>query len=99
MSNHDAIILGAGPGGYLAAERLAAAGRKVLLVEKGALGGTCLNVGCVPTKTLLACAKHYHMALGGKAFGVNAERVSVDWKAMQAWKREVVDRQRAGLEA
>ena len=99
MSTHDAIVLGAGPGGYLAAERLAAAGRKVLLVEKGSLGGTCLNVGCVPTKTLLACAKHYHMALSGKAFGVKAERVTVDWPAMQAWKREVVDKQRAGLEA
>jgi len=99
MSMHDAIVLGSGPGGYLAAERLAAAGRKVLLVEKGALGGCCLNVGCIPTKTLLACAKHYLSALGGGQFGVQVERVGIDWPAMQAWKREVVDKQRAGLEA
>ena len=50
----------------------AAAGRKVLLVEKGALGGCCLNVGCIPTKTLLACAKHYLSALGGGQFAALA---------------------------
>ena len=99
MNTHDTIVLGSGPGGYLAAERLAAAGQKVLLIERDALGGTCLNVGCIPTKTLLACAKHYLAAVGGKPFGVQAERVGIDWPAMQAWKREVVDKQRAGLEA
>ncbi len=99
MSKHDAIVLGAGPGGYLAAERLGAAGKKVLLVEKGHLGGTCLNVGCIPTKTLLACAKHYRSALEGERFGVKAERVSFDWAAMQAWKREVVEKLRAGVAA
>ena len=55
--NYDAIVIGGGPGGYLAAERLAHAGKKVLLAEKEFLGGTCLNVGCIPTKTLLAGAK------------------------------------------
>ena len=99
MSLHDAIILGGGPGGYLAAERLGAKGKKVLLVEKAHLGGTCLNVGCIPTKTLLACAKHYHAALEGERFGVRAERVSFDWSAMQAWKREVVEKLRAGVAA
>ncbi len=99
MSKHDAIVLGAGPGGYLAAERLAGAGKKVLLVEKGHLGGTCLNVGCIPTKTLLACAKHYHAALDGERFGVKAEKVTFDWAAMQAWKREVVEKLRAGVAA
>ena len=99
MSVHDVVVLGGGPGGYLAAERLAAAGRKVLLIEKGRLGGTCLNVGCIPTKTLLACAKHYAAALEGERFGVRAERVTFDWSAMQAWKREVVERQLTGLAA
>jgi dihydrolipoamide dehydrogenase len=91
MSVHDVVILGAGPGGYLAAERLAAAGKKVLLVEKEALGGTCLNVGCIPTKTLLAGAKRYLHAREGEPFGVRAERVTYDWGIMQAWKREMVE--------
>ena len=65
-SDYDIIVLGGGPGGYLAAERLGHAGKKVLLIEAEALGGTCLNVGCIPTKTLLNSAKHYLHALEGK---------------------------------
>jgi len=59
MSDYDVIILGSGPGGYLAAERLAANKIRVALVEKTAVGGTCLNIGCIPTKTLLNSAKLY----------------------------------------
>ncbi len=99
MGSYDAIIIGGGPGGYVAAERLGAARKKVLLVEKGALGGTCLNVGCIPTKTLINSAKHYAHALEGARFGVKASAVSFDWAAMQAWKREVVDKLRAGVAA
>jgi dihydrolipoamide dehydrogenase len=97
MSTHDVVILGGGPGGYLAAERLGAAGRKVLLVEKAALGGTCLNVGCIPTKTLLNSAKHYRHAREGERFGVKAEGVSYDWSAMQAWKAQVVEKLRGNI--
>ncbi len=97
MGDYDAIVIGGGPGGYLAAERLGRAGRKVLLVEKAALGGTCLNVGCVPTKTLLNSAKHYRHALEAGKFGVKVEGVSFDWAAMQAWKREVVGKLRGGI--
>jgi dihydrolipoamide dehydrogenase len=92
MASYDVIILGGGPGGYLAAERLGARGKKVLLVEKDRLGGTCLNVGCIPTKTLLNSAKLYLHAKEGERFGVKAEGLSFDWDAMQAWKREVVDK-------
>ena len=94
---YDVIIIGGGPAGYLAAERLGHQGRSVLLVEKAFLGGTCLNVGCIPTKTLLNSAKHYVHALEGSRFGVNAEKVTYDWPAMQAWKREVVEKQRDGI--
>ena len=90
MKEYDVIVIGAGPGGYLAAERLAHGGKKVLLVEKGSIGGTCLNVGCIPTKTLLNSAKLYVHAREGVKFGVTAENVRYDWKAMQAWKGEVV---------
>ena len=97
MSAFDVIVLGGGPGGYVAAERLGAAGKKVLLVEESRLGGTCLNVGCVPTKTLLNSAKIYVHAKEGAKFGVKAEGVSYDWGAMQAWKAEVVEKLRNAL--
>jgi dihydrolipoamide dehydrogenase len=66
-------------------------------MERSALGGTCLNVGCIPTKTLLGSAKHYVHALDGEKFGVKATDVSYDWPAMQAWKREVVEKLRGGI--
>lgn len=93
----DVIVLGGGPGGYLAAERLGHAGKKVLLIEADALGGTCLNVGCIPTKTLLNSAKHYLHANEGETFGVKADNVSYDWARMQAWKAEVVKGLVAGV--
>jgi len=92
MSEYDVIVLGGGPGGYLAAERLGHAGRKVLLVEKEKLGGVCLNVGCIPTKTLLNSAKQYVHAKEAAKFGVNATGLSFDWGVMQSWKTEVVDK-------
>ncbi|MGO1383255.1 MAG: dihydrolipoyl dehydrogenase [Arachnia sp.] len=97
MSEFDVIILGGGPGGYIAAERLGHTGSKVLLVEADALGGTCLNWGCIPTKTLLNAAKTYHHAKHGAAFGVDGGDVSFDWDRMQAWKSEVVSKLVAGV--
>ena len=90
MTDFDVIVLGGGPGGYIAAERLGHAGKKVLLVEAEALGGTCLNVGCIPTKTLLGAAKTYDHARHGAQFGVTVEGISVDWPALQKWKDKVV---------
>ncbi len=90
-ANHfDAIVIGGGPGGYLAAERLGHAGLKVLLAEERYLGGTCLNVGCIPTKSLLNSAKLYAHAKDSERFGVEADNVRYDWARVQAWKEEVV---------
>ena len=96
--NYDLIVIGAGPGGYVAAERAAAKGLKVLLVEKEHLGGVCLNVGCIPSKTLLNSAKYYLHALHGAAFGVTAQGVSFDWSKAQSRKGQVIDTLRKGIE-
>ena len=99
MADFDVIVLGGGPGGYIAAERLGHAGKKVLLVEKESLGGTCLNVGCIPTKSLLNSAKLYDHARHSEQFGVTAENVTFDWAKVQAWKADVVGKLVAGVGA
>jgi dihydrolipoamide dehydrogenase len=93
---YDVIIIGGGPAGYLAAERLGHEKRKTLLIEEKYLGGTCLNVGCIPTKTLLNSAKLYAHAKEGAKFGVTAA-ASYDWPAMQNWKNEVTAKLREGV--
>jgi dihydrolipoamide dehydrogenase len=95
---YDTIIIGGGPAGYLAAERLARKRKKVLIIEERYLGGTCLNAGCIPTKTLLNSAKLYVHAKEAQKFGVKAEAVSFDWAVIQNWKTEVVQRLRRGVE-
>ncbi|MDR1105605.1 MAG: NAD(P)/FAD-dependent oxidoreductase [Treponema sp.] len=96
---YDLAIIGAGPAGYLAAERLGHEKKKILLVEEKFLGGTCLNEGCIPTKTLVNSAKLYVHAREGGKFGVHAEGVSFDWGAIQSWKKEVTEKLRGGIEA
>ncbi|SHI91698.1 dihydrolipoamide dehydrogenase [Dethiosulfatibacter aminovorans DSM 17477] len=85
------VILGGGPGGYVAAIKAAQAGLDVTIVEKEYFGGTCLNVGCIPTKVLLNTVDIYHMLLkDGDEFGIKCENLSVDWNALQARKSKVV---------
>ncbi len=86
----DVIVLGGGPGGYIAAERLGHAKKNVLLIEADALGGTCLNVGCIPTKALLNAAKTYEHAVHGAQLGVRVDGASVDWAELQKWKNKTV---------
>ncbi|MDR1352499.1 MAG: dihydrolipoyl dehydrogenase [Treponema sp.] len=96
---YDTIIIGAGPGGYLAAERLGHEKKKTLLIEDRHLGGTCLNVGCIPTKTLLNSAKQYVHAKEAGKFGVTVKETSYDWPKILAWKTEVTEKLRAGVAA
>jgi len=96
---YDTIIIGGGPAGYLAAERLGHHKKKVLLIEEAHLGGTCLNVGCIPTKTLLNSAKLFVHAKDAEKFGVKAEGLSYDWSAIQNWKAEVITKLRGGIES
>ena len=90
MEVFDLIVIGGGPGGYLCAERAAQGGMKVALFEERALGGTCLNEGCVPTKTLLTSAKLYRHATESEAFGVTAEKVTLDHAKVVERKNKVV---------
>ena len=76
---YQLAILGGGPAGYTAAEKASKAGMDVVLFEQNALGGTCLNVGCIPTKTLLYSAKQYYNATHADKYGVKAENVTFDY--------------------
>ena len=87
---HDLIVLGGGPGGYLAAERAGQAGLNTLLIEKNKVGGVCLNEGCIPSKTLLNSAKVFDHAKNGEHYGVAAENARIDQPAVIARKNKVV---------
>lgn len=92
-------ILGGGPAGYTAAEKASKAGKQVVLFERDTLGGTCLNVGCIPTKTLLYCAKQYYQASHADKYGVTAENITFDYAKMVQRKTKVVRKLVAGIKA
>ncbi|SEA82697.1 dihydrolipoyl dehydrogenase [Rubrimonas cliftonensis] len=100
MAEYDVIIIGGGPGGYVCAIRAAQLGLKTAVVEgRGALGGTCLNVGCIPSKALLHASEFAHEAEGNfAAMGINAKSVSVDVPKMLGYKQSVVDSNVKGIE-
>ncbi|MDV7764861.1 dihydrolipoyl dehydrogenase [Peribacillus sp. CSMR9] len=94
----DTIVIGAGPGGYVAAIRAAQLGQKVTIVEKEYLGGVCCNVGCIPSKALIAAGHRYETAKHSDAFGITAENVKVDFSKVQEWKASVVKKLTGGVE-
>ena len=98
MANYDAIIIGTGQAGPALARRLAGAGMKVAIAERGRFGGTCINTGCTPTKTLVASAYAAHMARRGADFGFSAGEVTVDMKRVKARKDHVVELSNHGVE-
>ncbi len=91
------VVIGGGPGGYVAALRAAQLGAQVTLVEADCLGGVCVNVGCIPTKALLWSAEVYHLVGQAAQFGVRVGNPEVDWPAMQARKGEVVKKLAGGV--
>src|SRR5690606_33411882 len=99
MSNYDVVIIGSGPGGYVAALRCAQLGMKTALVEKySTLGGTCLNVGCIPSKALLDSSEHYHNAKHNfKEHGIQLSSLKADIKQMIQRKNDVVTQTCSGI--
>ncbi|MCS5490565.1 dihydrolipoyl dehydrogenase [Algoriphagus limi] len=97
---YDLIVIGSGPGGYVAAIRGAQLGMKTAIIEKyPTLGGTCLNVGCIPSKALLDSSEHYHNALHTfKTHGINLSNLKVDLKQMIARKEDVVKQNVDGIQ-
>ncbi|MFB6091814.1 MAG: dihydrolipoyl dehydrogenase [Haloquadratum sp.] len=93
----DLLVIGAGPGGYVAAIRGAQLGLDTTLVEKDAYGGTCLNRGCIPSKAFIHGADVVHDAATAEELGIHADP-AVDMKRMQAWKSDVVDQLTGGVE-
>ncbi len=95
----DVLVLGAGPGGYVAAIRAAQQGRHVTLVEPGPVGGICLNQGCIPLKALVSASERYQQTRSEDLamMGIQAETVTFDWVKMQVWKQSVVERLTEGV--
>ena len=99
MTNtYDALIIGAGQAGPPLAGRLTAAGMSVALIERKLFGGTCVNTGCIPTKTLIASAYAAHLARRAGDYGVSTGAVAVDMKAVKARKDAISTRAREGVE-
>lgn len=96
--NPDLIIIGSGQAGVPLATRMAAAGKRVLIIERNHPGGTCVNIGCTPTKTLIASARAAHVARTAERLGVRVADVRVDFTAVMARKDAMVQRWRAGVE-
>jgi len=90
MAAYDAIIIGGGQSGPFLAVRLAEAGQRVALIERGSMGGTCVNNGCIPTKTMVASARAAHVARTAAKYGVTTGPVSVDYGVVKARRDEIV---------
>src|ERR1035437_7351927 len=99
MIMYDLMIIGGGPAGYVAAERAGHSGLSVIMFEKKALGGVCLNEGCIPSKTLLYGAKIYENALHGDKYGIYGENIRFDYGKMVARKNKVVRKLVAGVDS
>src|SRR5438309_6647933 len=97
-ASFDVVVIGGGPGGYVAALRAAQLGATTAIVEKDRMGGTCLVRGCIPTKALLQSTELYTLAREGKPFGLVAESIGFDWTAAQKRKTAVVDQLVKGVE-
>ena len=95
----DTVVIGSGPGGYVAAIRAAELGQKVTIIERDTIGGVCLNVGCIPSKALINVGHHYRTATSATPFGLTTSGAELDWHQVQDWKQnKVVSTLTSGVE-
>src|SRR2546429_837090 len=97
MADYDLIVIGGGPGGYVAAIRAAQLGQKTAVVERDKPGGRCLNYACIPAKTMLHSAEVFDHARNGAELGIKAEGVSLDWKALGERRAKVSETLSSGV--
>jgi len=93
----DALVIGAGPGGYVCAIRLGQLKQKTILVEKAWIGGTCLHVGCIPSKALITAAKFHEKLKHASDFGVNVQGISIDFPKMVQWEKGIIEKFTGGI--
>lgn len=99
MTHYEVVVIGGGPGGYVAAEEAAKYGKSVAIIEKDNLGGTCLNSGCIPSKTLLRHSEVLEMLEKARDWGIQYEKVTVSFDKMMARKSKVIENLRGGVKA
>jgi dihydrolipoamide dehydrogenase len=95
----DVLVIGAGPGGYVAAIKAAQLGKSVLIVDKANWGGVCLNVGCIPSKALISAAHQYEHMQHSESMGITADNVKIDFSKVIAWKNSIIAKQTGGVSA
>ena len=94
---YDLIVIGAGPGGYVAAIRAAQLGLKTIVVEREHMGGICLNWGCIPTKAMLRSSEVYHLMQRAKEFGLSAQKIDFDLAAVVSRSRSIAKQLNSGV--
>lgn len=95
----DTVVIGSGPGGYVAAIRAAELGQKVTIIEKDNIGGVCLNIGCIPSKALIHVGHEYHSTQATNPYGLKIPAATLDWNKTQDWKQtKVVNQLTGGVE-
>lgn len=97
VSTIDVLVVGAGPGGYVAAVRAAQLGKSVMIADKSEWGGICLNSGCIPSKALITAARKYEAVSVSQAMGITSEHVKVDFAKVQSWKNGIVYKLAGGI--
>ena len=98
MKKYDIVIIGGGPGGYVAAIRASQLNKKVALIESSHLGGICLNWGCIPTKSLLKNAEVLELIKGSSKYGIDIKDFSVNWEKVIKRSRDIANRMGKGIQ-